>query len=105
MFPYSFYRNYLTPSLPYPRPYRKPFRAVEALRQWVRSAARRWERRKMIAALEALDNRLLRDIGVYRNDISRFVDGLDDRELLMRPLADPAAEPAEIYDDSYRRAA
>ena len=59
----------------------------------------------MIAALEAMDDRLLRDIGIYRNDIPRVVDGLDDRELRMRPLAAPAAKPVEIYDDIYRKAA
>lgn len=43
----------------------------------------------MIAALEAMDDQLLRDIGIYRNDIPRVVDGLNDREFSMRPLAAP----------------
>ncbi len=59
----------------------------------------------MIAALEAMDDLLLRDIGIYRNDIPRIVDGLDDRELRMRPLAASAAKPVEIYNDIYRKAA
>ncbi len=73
-------------------------------RRLFRSAARRWERRKMIAALEAMDDRLLRDIGIYRGDIRRVVDGLDDRELRMVPLA-PAATSAETEYEAYQKAA
>ncbi|WP_417808574.1 DUF1127 domain-containing protein [Thioclava sp.] len=75
-----------------------------ALRRWLRTATRRWERRKMIVALKAMDDRMLRDIGIHRGDIARMVDGLSDRELRMTPLA-PSGNPNETYDDIYRKAA
>lgn len=53
--------------------------------------ARNWRRRKMTAALAAMDDRLLRDIGIYREDIRRVVDGFDDRELRMIPVAPSAS--------------
>ena len=45
------------------------------LRCW-RSAVRRWERRKMIAVLARLDDRVLWDIGLCRGEIEDFVNGL-----------------------------
>ena len=39
----------------------------------------------MIAALQALDSRTLLDIGIGRDEIERFVDGLDEHELRMAP--------------------
>ncbi|MCK8462903.1 DUF1127 domain-containing protein [Aliiroseovarius sp. S1339] len=57
------------------------------LRHWWRTAIRGWKRRKLIAALQALDDHVLRDMGVRRKDIGRIVDGFDDRELGMVPLA------------------
>ncbi|WP_045320161.1 DUF1127 domain-containing protein [Limimaricola cinnabarinus] len=57
------------------------------IRSWIKAATREWRRRKMIAALEAMDDRLLRDIGLYRGDIRNVVNGLDDRELRMTPVA------------------
>lgn len=72
-------------------------------RVW-RAAIRRWQRRKMIAALEAMDDRLLRDIGIGRPDIPRMVATFSDRELRMTPLA---ASPtlAELHLETYRKAA
>lgn len=100
-----FHQNYLT--------YRKPNSVVQRtdgkenggwFRRWLGAAALHWQRRKMIAAFEAMDERLLRDIGIYRGDIPRVVDGFSDRELRMAPLA-PPAKPVETYDDVYRKAA
>ena len=68
-------------------------RRAGPLRRWIAAVARRWQRRKMIATLVAMDDRLLRDIGIDRADIPRFVDGLSDRELRMTPLA-PSATTA-----------
>lgn len=73
-------------------------------RRWLSAISRQWRRRSMIAALESLDDRLLRDIGLHRSDIPRVVDGLDDRELRMAPVA-RAAKPAAAYDLVYRQAA
>lgn len=105
MHPYLFFHNYLTPALPYARARHKRAKAAEVLREWLRSANRRRERRKLIAKLEAMDDLLLRDIGIYRAEIPRVVDGLDDRELLMKPIALSAAPPVEIHEDSHRKAA
>ncbi len=81
----------------------KPKRIDGMLHRWLRNAARQWRRRKMIAALEAMDERLLRDIGIYRSDIHRVVDGLNNRELRVRPIA-PSANPVETCDGMYRKA-
>ena len=56
-------------------------------RRWSRSASQRWKRRKMIAALEAMDDHLLSDIGITRMEIESVVDAFDERELGMVPLA------------------
>jgi uncharacterized protein YjiS (DUF1127 family) len=55
--------------------------AWRGLRGWF---ARRSERRRAIAQLTALDDRLLADIGLRRSDIELAVDGL---------LADPRVTP------------
>lgn len=39
-----------------------------------RSLARKWQRRKAIAQLEAMDDYLLKDIGINRSDIRRVVN-------------------------------
>ena len=57
------------------------------LGRWARNIVRNWQRRRMIAALRAMDDNLLHSIGISRNDIPRVVDGFDDRELGMRPVA------------------
>lgn len=59
-------------------------------RQLFRAAVRKWRQRRMIASLEALDDAVLRDIGIYRGDIRRAVAGFSDRELGMEPVAPPA---------------
>ena len=48
---------------------------MNVLLRWWQSAVQNWQRRKMIAALEALDDRTLMDIGVHRGGIKRVVDG------------------------------
>lgn len=57
------------------------------LRRWSRMAAQKWKRRKMIAALRALDHRILREMGIFQDDIKRIVNGFDERELGMVPFA------------------
>lgn len=73
-------------------------------RRLFRSATRQWQRRRMIAALQAMDDRLLRDIGIDRADIPRIVDGFSDREIRMNPLP-PADERAVETEIEYLRAA
>lgn len=72
-------------------------------RVW-QAAIRRWQRRRMIAALEAMDDRLLRDIGILRADIPHMVATFSDREPRMTP---PAASPTleEMCLASCRKAA
>ena len=55
--------------------------AWRGLRDWF---ARRSERRRAVAQLAALDDRLLADVGLRRSDIELAVDGL---------LADPRVTP------------
>ncbi len=57
------------------------------IRGWLGLAIRKWQQRKMIAALHALDDRILWDIGMERCDIESIVRGFDERELRMVPLA------------------
>lgn len=76
------------------------------LLRWWKSAVRGWQKRKMIAALVALDDRILLDIGLCRGDIDDFVDGLSSAELRMVPVAPELASARQ--DRSYadlRRAA
>lgn len=49
------------------------------------SLARRRQRRRAMAELEAMDDATLRDIGIYRGDIRRVVDGLSDADLGLKP--------------------
>lgn len=74
------------------------------LRRWSRAALKNWHRRKMIAALHAMDDHLLRDIAVQRNDIEQFVDGFTADELRMVPFARPKDTP-QASPDTLRRAA
>lgn len=67
-------------------PDRKPDGAAGG---WLAAVIRRWKRRRMAAALEAMDDRLLRDMGIFRGDITHRVAGFSDRELGMVPLAAP----------------
>jgi len=73
-------------------------------RRWLDAGIRKWQRRKMIATLEALDDRVLRDIGIYRGDIQRVVNAFDDRELAMVPLAS-ATTPAVAKNELQMKAA
>lgn len=105
MHPHLVHRNYYqSSSQPYVRANHKRAKAGEVLRRWLRAANRRWQRRKMIAALEAMDDWILSDIGINRGDIPRVVDGFDDRELGMVPFA-PAARPVETEYETFRMAA
>lgn len=72
--------------------------------RWWQNAVQNWQRRKMIAALEALDDRTLLDIGVHRGEIRRVVEGFNDAELRMAPLA-PVLNPRDLSCAALRRAA
>ena len=58
----------------------------------------------MAAALEALDDRILLDIGIHRGAIRRVVDGFDDAELRMVPIA-PEPKSHDVSYADLRRAA
>lgn len=75
-----------------------------SIRRWLARAIRQWQRRKMIASFEAMDDRLLRDIGVCRSDIHRLVQGFDARELRMAPVAPPTSE-AHFSEEVFQKAA
>jgi uncharacterized protein YjiS (DUF1127 family) len=54
------------------------------LRHFLSAVMRRWQRRKMIATFDAMDDHILRDIGLRREDIVRVVDSFDE---MRRPVA------------------
>tara|TARA_R110002049_G_scaffold15115_1_gene62429 strand:+ start:923 stop:1234 length:312 start_codon:yes stop_codon:yes gene_type:complete len=103
MHPILFYRNFLgVGRRPATQPGPRPEKRSTFLRRWIASALRNWQRRKLIAALEAMDDRLLRDIGIHRGEIANVVDGFSDRELRMAPLAPDAMKETQAQ---YRNAA
>lgn len=51
--------------------------------RWVRKQLRR---RSMMADLQAMDDKMLDDIGIRRADIPRLVGSLGDRDLRMRSM-------------------
>jgi uncharacterized protein YjiS (DUF1127 family) len=57
------------------------------LRNWLTSVAQQWQRRRMIAALQSLNDRMLNDIGIHRSDIPDVVAAFSARELRMNPVA------------------
>ncbi len=61
-----------------------------AFRDLATSLARRSQRRRAIAELEAMDDATLRDIGIYRGDIRSVVNGLSDADLGLEPARAPA---------------
>jgi uncharacterized protein YjiS (DUF1127 family) len=72
------------------------------IRRWLGQSIRKWQQRKMIAALHRLDDRILRDIGLERGDIESIVREFNDYELRMVPLAAPSLVQPE---QALRRAA
>lgn len=77
-----------------------------AFRRWLNTAMQRWRRRKTIQALEGLDDRMLADIGIYRNDIPGVAAALNARRPRMFPAAPaaPTLTPA-TSPDALREAA
>lgn len=96
---------YLTPQMLNP-----DFRPLQASQRFdiihrvSQSVVRKWRRRKLIATLEALDDRLLRDIGIVRGDIKHLVDGINDRKLRMVPVA-PAQSTIRLEAEDLKKAA
>jgi uncharacterized protein YjiS (DUF1127 family) len=79
---------------------------ISFILRWWSGAVRSWQRRKRIATLAGLDDRILLDIGLFREEIEDFVDGLSSAELRMAPVAPDLATRRQ--DASYadlRRAA
>ena len=64
-----------------------------------RAISDNWGRRKMIAALRSMDDHLLKDIGIYRNDIERVVNGAYARDTSLASTRRTAG-----YDSRYRSA-
>lgn len=65
---------------------------------------RDWQRRRMIDELEALDDQLLKDIGINRGDIERLASEFHEPEPQSAPEAQPALAP-QAKPDTYQRAA
>ncbi|WP_341864195.1 DUF1127 domain-containing protein [Gymnodinialimonas sp. 57CJ19] len=64
------------------------------------SASLRWKRNRMISAFNAMDDHVLRDIGIHRTQIEQFVDSLSTRELDMAPLAQTPPKVSEPWDQA-----
>ena len=63
-------------------------------RQVFQAIRKNMERYEAISEHQAMDNRVLRDLGIYRGDIPRVVDGLFDNGRLRRQVAVAVVEPA-----------
>lgn len=63
------------------------------LRRLLRAVMRNWQRRKMIATFEAMDDWMLSDIGLRREDIVRTVNSFDEMHSKARPVSGPDASP------------
>ena len=61
-------------------------------RNWMRVGWEKWTHRTMIATLNALDDRTLKDIGIPRSHIKRFADNLCGAET---QFTTPTAPPGE----------
>lgn len=81
MHPHLSLQNPLAQSLaPQPAPHLVDARNHGAIRRWMHRVMSHWHQRKLIAALEAMDDRLLADVGLCRADIRRSVADLIARE-------------------------
>lgn len=74
------------------------------LRRWWLFLVRKWRRRQAIMALADMDDRLLRDIGVYRAGIERAVDGFEGRRSRSTPRH-PVNTDSRSHIEEYRKAA
>ncbi len=93
MHPYLTHHHYPVSIFPGRKPWRLALTLKDVAGRWLQSAFRAHKRRKMIATFHALDDWILRDIGISRSDIQRVVESFDDRELAMVPVgaSDPTA--------------
>lgn len=69
-------------------------RLAGVLRRVFQAIRKNMERRVAISELQAMDNRVLRDLGIYRGDIPRVVDGLSNNGRLRPQVAVAVVEPA-----------
>jgi uncharacterized protein YjiS (DUF1127 family) len=67
---------------------------IAALRRMGGAIRQNMERRAAINELHSMDDRTLRDLGIYRSDIERVVDGLCDDTRRRRPTKTIAAASA-----------
>tara|TARA_R100000935_G_C2839237_1_gene170082 strand:- start:1924 stop:2220 length:297 start_codon:yes stop_codon:yes gene_type:complete len=66
---------------PVPRPRKPRATGLGLLRRGLCAAIRGWQCQRTIAALQQLDDQLLRDIGLYCSDIPKVITDMD----AMRP--------------------
>ncbi len=57
---------------------------VSGLRRLMSAVMRTWQRRKMIATFEAMDDWMLKDIGLRREDIVRTVNSFEEMRIARR---------------------
>lgn len=73
--------------------------------RWWGRIVRYWQRRKTIAELAALDDRIPLDIGLCRGQIEDFVDSLSNAEMRMAPVARSVAASMQDAPCADRRRA
>ncbi|WP_341860931.1 DUF1127 domain-containing protein [Gymnodinialimonas sp. 57CJ19] len=74
------YNDYLSQN-----PRNRGSRLGQVLGNWYRARVRNIHRRRMIEELRAMDDKILRDIGINRGEIHSIVYGFSDDELKMVP--------------------
>lgn len=79
--------DYLSATLPYAHVERQPGKVGTMLGSWLQQATHRWKQRKTIVALSALDDTILRDIGIHRSQIPMVVAELGRGELTVSAVA------------------
>ncbi len=95
MHPYMTHHDYKISLFPEKSPLRDKSSLRRTLGRWVKAATQSYQNKRMVAALDALDDRILRDIGLTRGEIHGVVYGYDDLELGMTPTPGAASGPLD----------
>ena len=75
-------------------------KVTDAIARRASSAFRRWERRRTIRALEGLNDWVLKDMGISRGEIPRFVDSINGDN----PQPASPAKPDEVSEKAETQA-
>ena len=76
---------------------------VGLFRRWLDAAKLHRQRRQMVAALQSLNDRMLADIGLHRNDLPRASTAFSSHNLRMAPMAQ-VVRTKNMHHDAYLKA-